>query len=89
MWARTGLWEPWEGNDPGPPGPYAVVADADSRFGVRHVCSALTEFGRAFRAQVLIAQALDGLRLHSSAARPTTHSTMGIVGGPFRGVNRM
>jgi hypothetical protein len=21
MRARPGLWEPWEGNDPGPPGP--------------------------------------------------------------------
>ena len=21
MWARTGLWEPWVGNDPRPPGP--------------------------------------------------------------------
>ena len=23
MRARPGLWEPWEGNDPGPPGPTA------------------------------------------------------------------
>jgi len=25
MRARPGLWEPWEGNDPGPPGPRAVA----------------------------------------------------------------
>ena len=24
MRARPGLWEPWEGNDPGPPGPPRV-----------------------------------------------------------------
>ena len=24
MRARPGLWEPWEGNDPGPPGPRAA-----------------------------------------------------------------
>ena len=24
MRARTGLWEPWVGNDPGPPGPKAL-----------------------------------------------------------------
>ena len=25
MRARPGLWEPWEGNDPGPPGPLRVL----------------------------------------------------------------
>ena len=25
MRARPGLWEPWEGNDPGPPGPTRVA----------------------------------------------------------------
>ena len=24
MWARTGLWEPWVSNHPGPPGPTQV-----------------------------------------------------------------
>jgi len=29
MRARPGLWEPWVGNDPWPPGPQAVTAAND------------------------------------------------------------
>ena len=28
MWARPDLWEPWGGNDPGPPGPPALKTSA-------------------------------------------------------------
>ena len=31
MRARTGLWEPRVGNDPGPPGPNAICIDANSQ----------------------------------------------------------
>jgi len=31
MCARTGLWEPWVSNHPGPPGPHAVSASAKSQ----------------------------------------------------------
>jgi hypothetical protein len=37
MWARTGLWEPWVGNDPRPPGPSARREIAAVIFSTAHL----------------------------------------------------
>jgi hypothetical protein len=44
MRARTGLWEPWAGNCPGPPGHDSCFRKRVSRGWVIEQCHALTSF---------------------------------------------